>query len=921
MDSPHTIAMQKQKSSGAGKYGHLAGTHDLSLSDWGPYAGEMFGVSHIADLQRGHRVDFFMAPGLFRRETFPPDTLRECGLSLREAAVDLRYYAFRQQLLPDDQIYANISYSVAGADLWLARCEFVSNMKETWDASLELYGGLTWNLPGKVRPILPSGATWLDAVKHVQLEYARPRPQDALTWDGWRRGQARCVETVSGFAIGKGATAAETHNDLPSFGFDAGDTIWFEIPEEIPEGVILLRAKLASDACLDLVVHHEGRAETSTIRATDRFDLHKIYSGRLVRGKLEIRAKGGAGMLLDGLVFCREADVSQCLFVPADDDNTPIIADDLESGVQTLETADARQRMQIGFAAPGISFYSLWWSHASSAKRTFYSDDIVRSLAHGYATRNPYLENLRHGKGTQKFVGAYMMPIPVPAGGRTVIYSLIGRGSSAKGCDASTAVLEALYQSEKARAIRVESTPSGMPYVHSQQLLAATVFSHVTFPIHTRGANIRHHTPARFYNMLYTWDSGFTGLALNEFDATRAIENLNAYVTEPGDTESAFIHHGTPLPIQSLLYQDIYNRIHETEMLEFFYPRLRQYYNFLCGKQPGSLTHRTSSHLLMTWDYFYNSGGWDDYPPQWEIYKRGLKGIAPAVTTSYAIRFARILRMAAVRCGHEEDIPGLEADIAMFARALQNHSWDEDSGCFSYVTHDERGEPSGIFRHGPSGRNYNLGMDGATPLVAGICSEAQQRRLFFLLGEMLGPHGLSIVHPRAPYNRRDGYWNGAVWMPHQWLFWKSALDHGETALAHKIAFTALEVWKREADSSGNCYEHFSQATGHGGGNHSFGGLSSTVLKWFNAYHCPGRLTGGFNLWIDKESRSSAGHRFTVAVDAPAGTESAVLYVAPHAVKSVTCNGLPLITSNPVENVFEFLLPASERSEVAITFLS
>ena len=31
------------------------------------------------------------------------------------------------------------------------------------------------------------------------------------------------------------------------------------------------------------------------------------------------------------------------------------------------------------------------------------------------------------------------------------------------------------------------------------------------------------------------------------------------------------------------------------------------------------------SSLLKTWDYFYNSGGWDDYPPQVHVHRQGLK--------------------------------------------------------------------------------------------------------------------------------------------------------------------------------------------------------------------------------------------------------------------------------------------------------
>ena len=74
---------------------------------------------------------------------------------------------------------------------------------------------------------------------------------------------------------------------------------------------------------------------------------------------------------------------------------------------------------------------------------------------------------------------------------------------------------------------------------------------------------------------------------------------------------------------------------------------------------------------------------------------------------------------------------------------------------------------------------------------------------------MWTPIGLSTVDRRAPYYRTDGYWNGCVWMPHQWFFWKSALDAGRAEFARRIAETALKLWKHEVDQSFYTFEHFS----------------------------------------------------------------------------------------------------------------
>jgi hypothetical protein len=193
-----------------------------------------------------------------------------------------------------------------------------------------------------------------------------------------------------------------------------------------------------------------------------------------------------------------------------------------------------------------------------------------------------------------------------------------------------------------------------------------------------------------------------------------------------------------------------------------------------------------------------------------------------------------------------------EEDISLFSRALQQHTWDDKAGYFSYTVHDEDGMPVGALRH-ESGANYNRGLDGAYPLVAGVCTPAQEERLFAHLVDTRRhwtPIGLSTVDQSAPYYREDGYWNGAVWMPHQWFFWKTCLDLGRSGLAWQIARTALDVWRREVEASYNCCEHFIVATGRGAGWHHFGGLSTPVLSWYGAYYRPGRLTAGFDVWVE-----------------------------------------------------------------------
>src|SRR5690606_24726596 len=155
---------------------------------------------------------------------------------------------------------------------------------------------------------------------------------------------------------------------------------------------------------------------------------------------------------------------------------------------------------------------------------------------------------------------------------------------------------------------------------------------------------IRHHTPGRKWDCLYTWDSGFIGIGLSQLDYQRGLETLNAYLNDP-DEQSAFIHHGTPLPVQFYLFQELWNKSQSDSLVKSTYPKLKKYYHFLIGRAHSSNTRNLNSGLVRTWDYFYNSGGWDDYPPQKFVHENKLtKEVTPVVSTAHLIRAAKILQ-------------------------------------------------------------------------------------------------------------------------------------------------------------------------------------------------------------------------------------------------------------------------------------
>lgn len=418
--------------------------------------------------------------------------------------------------------------------------------------------------------------------------------------------------------------------------------------------------------------------------------------------------------------------------------------------------------------------------------------------------------------------------------------------------------------------------PPGSPFSFSQERMSSVIMTNLVYPIRCRGRYIRNHTPGRLWNSLYTWDSGFIGLALLDLDLQRAVENLNAYLTPAGDRDNAFVLHGTPLPMQIFLFYELWNRTGDRNMLRHFYPRVRQMYDYLAGHTPGSTTGKHCLEpLICTWDYFYNSGGWDDYPPQWErrTAPPEQRRVIPAVSTSVLIRCAKFLRALAPLIGEPAD--RFDRDIEKMSEALRKYSWDPDAGYFSYVTTDAQGKINGIRRYA-DGSNYNMGLDGTSPLIAGAATAEQRKILWDKVQSpehLWTPYGISAVDQSASYFTTDGYWNGSVWMPHQWLLWKAALNDGLDHFAEKIAATALRLWERETRKTYSCFEHFSIVSGSGMGWHHFSGLSSPVICWHRAYFEPKALTAGYDVLIRSRNKNS----WLLDIGGNAGDETVLIW--------------------------------------------
>ncbi len=838
---------------------------DLSLPDWGPYSKRFFGVSRIADPNAGTRFDFTVIPGIYRREFGIPDALRPSGYLPWNVTSDLTGYSYRQQLQWKDRLYCDISFIPADGDSRFMECRFINHTDLPTACSLHLISSLVPEPTETVR---------------TDAEYTcRPTLNSGrgLVFDARHPGEERMNGTLTGSA----------------YQVESGEKVCFELPE-IHGKTLYLRT----------------RQQAAT----------------LLNGKLELPASENQWILTT--VFQGDFPGGTLCFVP----DKPILVDRMyqTSGKEPeIRPFCCSKEPIFDVDSPDLliwhyegtnRFWGLKADRPFTFRRRYAVQDFMKTLLYEDGVHQPFLNWFGDCGGPDRHLDAVLQPIDLPAGSETVIDALIASDLSCENLKKRMSAIDLLCADSHIRKKEKEYVRMGhSPYEFSQERMAAVTLTNLVYPTWFRDVYAKHHTPGRRWNSLYTWDSGFIGLGLMEIDLLRAIENLNAYLTPVDDPDNAFVLHGSPVPVQIYLLFELWNRTGNLDLLRHFYPRARRYYRYLAGHEPGSLTRTHSKEpLICTWDYFYNSGGWDDYPPQHEVHRIKDYRIIPAVGNAHLIRCAKMMTHLAEELG--EDTADYARDIRDFSDALQQYSWDPESGYFSYVKHDSEGNPTGIFR-APDGSNYNMGLDGAMPLAAGAVTPEQREILWARLrtpGRIWSPCGLSTVDQSASYYRKDGYWNGAVWMPYQWLFWKAALNDGMSDFAWQIAETALTLWEREVQASYACYEQFPIESGRGGGWHHFSALSAPVLNWNAAYYTRGTFNAGYDVRFRDVHIHTSGLDAELVIHGDPGEKTTILLVLdPGKTYQATYDGMKYSVRTRAERAYEIDLPKSTRGTLIL----
>lgn len=729
----------------------------------------------------------------------------------------LTHFVYRYELEWRDKVYCDVHINITDDKLVNVDCEFVNNADIHESVNMFLAAGMEY--PTKGFSALSMGykevsvsnlndsCRLIDAVEYSDISCSVPMAQDGKL----------LAEVEADFASGLGTLISGTCFSSPSH------FLSYELSSVLESDSVGIRYLSDEDTALAVIIN--GEKKELALPACEGFGYAVLRINKT--GVKDIRLEPvGKFPDIDALVVGVGAETAE--FYPRVRNFKPI------------ERTVADNTMTLRYADSDYT-YKIEWFEEPLMLRTLYTDDVGVML---HRTIHDHVNLERHE--ARKTEGVYEIirtnPIYLEPHTKKV---LSFRVTSLKNGD------NAILERRDGELYTVKANSDGERYAFSQNMMAYNTLLNVVYPIYTRRGYIRHSCPGKIWNCLYTWDSGFIGMGLATMDFERAYENLVAYLTPVGDKHSPYIFHGSVVPTQMFLYNELVSRFPaEKERLSKIYPMVMQYYNFFSRLSEGP--EQTKSGILKTWHIFYNSGGWDDYPPQKHV-RYSTAGsaekhnamITPVITTSIAVLIAKIMKNISAVLGIHENDDLFERDIARYSVAVENQLWDDEAGYYSYLVHDEEGNPTG-FLHYEDGTNYNMGLDGAYPYIAGISSKERSARVLKNVKDgMMTKYGLGVVDTRAPYYTPHGYWNGSVWMPHQWIFAKSLLDKGEVSFAVKIFKTALKVWRSEVERTYLCFEHFMSQNGRGAGFHHFSGLSTPVLMFFEALYKPGTVTAGF----------------------------------------------------------------------------
>lgn len=828
--------------------------NNFKMAEWGPYSKKYMGISKIISslADEGARFDFIAHPTLWNSATPVPNTTVPSNYHLWHCSNDYSFFSYRYELMWKDVVYADVSFSKINDDAYLLRCEFNNNTNLSQNVLLNTFSSLEYPNPSYCKLNTPAKCFVKTANDYDEYTYAVSRPWDTENPDGMFKGMFADKDFYLGKGLGDRCDHAHVHYlNLKPFGCEKGDRVSYTLnAANFENPVLAVRYKTVTDGDAEFLMNGKKVVFKNSPELTIGFIPYE--------SRFTLESIGAAGIEFDFFAVVEENQKNEI--------STEYVLHSFVPEIKT-ELCGKGKRVSLKYNDVEKPFYVLT-HNKNTRERVLNSgcleDALINRLSNGDVTYDDLQETFsnsfkRKTSDIGFFQNTLVKSIFIEPNSKHIEYVVV---SNEVFEPLSFDEYEEIYKNASSKCSSVPFNKAGEKYTLSTDILRATLLTNVVYPVYKRGENVIHHTPGKRWDSFYTWDSGFIGLGLLEESNELCKYVLETYLCDEDNKDFAFLLHGSLVPTQFPEYLELLKRTNNKEKLSYIYPKMKRYYEFLQGREGSSSFAKFHNGLLTAYDYWYSHCGMDDYCAQVEMIARKEEQITcPCLTTAQVIRAGKILKMVAAYLGKDDDVKEYDEDIAVSSKALNDLAWDEETGYFSYTQYDENGKLKGFLRT-ENGENLNKGMDGVYPIVAGaVNGERKQRVLAHIKNpnEMWSASGISAVDMTASYYKNDGYWNGNVWMSHQWFIWKTMFDLGDTDFAFEIANRALEMWKEETDFSYFTYECFGVDTRRGGWFHNFGGLSAPISVWANCYYKPQTVTSGFDLWTDyqKTTENSA----------------------------------------------------------------
>ena len=834
-------------------------TRDLSLPDWGPYGKRHWAIAHIADQERGTLFECVPIPGLFSKRVYYP--MRRGGgvdWTPLDATADLSLFGWR--CLMDAGTRADMRVFDGGESVRLWETTFHNERENPVNFMLDFMLG--FQSEGERVAMRPDrGIAFLGAHRYDRLNVSLSE----TVIDQKREGVVAAPCYIERVGLG------------PAFTQITGATASYTGPATARAARLGIRYALSGTTSVKVQVRVNGARRTVTLRPTGEGPSFDTFA--IAWMPLRTSDKGSA---LEFTVLSPSSDGELCVdgffFAPAD--REPELT--CISGEANLKTTVTDDMILIESPLARGKAYGVLVQ--AEPKLFTWRVNVADHLSYNHLRGSTSRFWLRERKeGCDDTLYGDLRPLTCPAQGALSVRCAVAFADSPA---ALKRRLRSAMRNWNGSVTRVQKQHAATRYVSPvaqyrqglESVMTATLTS-LAYPQDFLREYVRHFGPGAYYPTLYLWDAGMQGLALVDHAPKLALEGLNTYLQHDDLPHMPVILHGTALPTHPYLYWELFERTGDRAMLAALYPKMRAYYRFFAGKD-GSLMDSFGTGLLNPWHYFYNSAGWDDYPPQ-EYVDRGQIGptLSPVANTAHAIRGGRIMALAALELGHEVDVAEYRADMDRMTAALLKHSWDDRSGYFSYVF--DKGKRKLEYRRGV---NFNMGLDGVSPLVGGGIPKEIAARLIAHCKDpkrLWSRYGLSTVDQSAPYYDKGGYWNGGVWVAHQWFMFKALLDHGEARFAVNVADAILSAWHNAVVAArGQTFEAINIADGQAYGTPYFSALSAPVIPLAHSCYATGRVTSGFDTRIADVAHDEKAGCLTARVWRPLGAGASGFVVVP-----------------------------------------